>query len=133
MKQLPPQAIEQVADYFKALSEPTRLHLLSLLRERERSVGEMASLTGFTAANVSRHLSFLATQGLVDRQARGTSVYYRISDPAVYKLCDLVCGAVGARVERQARSAPLLQPAVPGGGPRSKPRPAGRRPGRTPD
>ena len=57
MEGLPPEALDQVAAYFQALSEPTRLQILNLLRSGERNVGELAQLCGFTAANVSRHLA----------------------------------------------------------------------------
>jgi len=100
MEGLPPQALDQVAAYFRALSEPTRLQILNLLRAGERNVGDLAQLTGYTSANVSRHLAFLMQQGLVGREARGTSVYYRIADASVYALCDLVCGSIARQHER---------------------------------
>lgn len=103
MKGLPPEALEQVAAYFQALAEPTRLLILNLLRERERNVGDIAQLTGFTAANVSRHLSLLAERGIVTRESRGTSVWYRIADPAIYALCDLVCGSLARNFAQVAR------------------------------
>ena len=103
MQDLPAQALEQVATYFQALSEPTRLRLLNLLREGERNVGELALACGYTAANVSRHLALLMQHGLVTRESRGTSVYYRIADASVYALCDLVCGNVARRLARDAR------------------------------
>ena len=109
MQGLPPEAIEQVAAYFQALSEPTRLHILNLLREGERNVGDLAQLTGYTSANVSRHLSFLMQQGLVDRESRGTAVYYRIADPSVYALCDLVCGSLAKQHERLAQGARIFK------------------------
>jgi len=102
MKGLPPEALEQVAAYFRALSEPTRLQILNLLRTGERSVGELAQLCGYTSANVSRHLAFLTQQGLVERESRGTSGYYRIADESVYALCDLVCGNIARQLERRA-------------------------------
>lgn len=102
MQDLPKEALEQVAAYFQTLSEPTRLMLLNLLRSGERNVGELAQLTGFTAANVSRHLALLTSHGLVARESRGTSVYYRIADASVYALCDLVCGNLARRFERAA-------------------------------
>lgn len=102
MQGLSDQALEQVAQYFNALSEPNRLRILNLLREGERNVGEIAQLCGSTAANVSRHLAMLAKHGLVVREARGTSVYYRIADPGIYQLCDLVCGSIARRFEAQA-------------------------------
>jgi DNA-binding transcriptional ArsR family regulator len=103
MQDLPPEAMEQVAAYFQALAEPTRLRILNLLREGERNVGEIAQLTGFTAANVSRHLSLLAERGIVTRESRGTSVWYRIADDSIYALCDLVCGSIARGYEQDAR------------------------------
>jgi DNA-binding transcriptional ArsR family regulator len=103
MKGLSPEALEQVAAYFQALSEPTRLRILNLLRERERNVGEIAQLTGFTAANVSRHLALLAERGIVTRESRGTSAWYRIADPSIYELCDLVCGSIARSFEQTLR------------------------------
>jgi DNA-binding transcriptional ArsR family regulator len=102
MEGLPPEALEQVAAYFQALSEPTRLQILNLLRSGERNVGELAQLCGYTAANISRHLAYLMQQGLVERESRGTAVYYRIADDSVYALCDLVCGNIARRLERTA-------------------------------
>jgi DNA-binding transcriptional ArsR family regulator len=103
MEGMPAEALTQVAAYFQALSEPTRLQILNFLRQGERSVGELASLCGYTAANISRHLAMLAQHGLVVRESRGTSVYYRIADPSIYELCDVVCGNVARQVERMAR------------------------------
>ena len=101
---MPPEALSEVAAYFQALSEPTRLQILNLLRQGECNVGELARLCGFTAANISRHLSLLTKRGLVARESRGTSVYYRIADQSVYALCDLVCGNIARGLERTAKS-----------------------------
>jgi DNA-binding transcriptional ArsR family regulator len=102
MQGLPPEALEQVASYFQALSEPTRLSILNLLRDGERNVGELAQLTGYTSANISRHLGVLVQHGLVARETRGTAVYCRIADDSVYALCDLVCGNIARQLERTA-------------------------------
>jgi DNA-binding transcriptional ArsR family regulator len=102
MEGLPPEAIQHVAAYFQALSEPTRLQILNLLRGGERNVGELAQLTGYTSANISRHLGVLVQHGLVARETRGTAVYCRIADDSVYALCDLVCGNISRQLERAA-------------------------------
>lgn len=103
MEGLPPEALTQVASYFQALSEPTRLQILNMLRGGERNVGELAQACGYTSANISRHLSLLMQHGLVERESRGTAVYYRIADESVYALCDLVCGSIARRLERGAQ------------------------------
>ena len=103
MKGMPPEALDQVAAYFQTLSEPTRLQILNFLREGERNVGELAQLCGYTSANVSRHLAMLTQRGLVVRESRGTSAYYRIADESVYALCDLVCGNIARQLERTSQ------------------------------
>ena len=108
MKNLTPEALQQVASYFQTLAEPTRLRILNFLRQGEHNVGDLAQLCGFTAANVSRHLSLMTQHGLVVRESRGTSVYYRISDPSVYALCDLVCDNIAKQLERSAKTRQAL-------------------------
>lgn len=97
-------AMEQVAQYFQALAEPTRLKILNVLRSGEKNVGEIQEACGnaTTTANISRHLATLAKHGLVARQSRGTSVYYRIADEGIYQLCDIVCGSITRRIGAQA-------------------------------
>ena len=102
MNGLPNEALTQVAAYFQALAEPTRLQILNYLREQERNVGELAQLCGYTSANISRHLTLLTQHGLVTRESRGNSAFYKIADPAVYALCDLVCGSIGRQLDRAA-------------------------------
>ena len=110
---LPPEALPHVAAYFQALSEPTRLHILSLLQSGEHSVGDLARLVGVSAANASRHLALLCQHGLIERQSRGNSVYYRIADPAVYALCELVCGSIGRRFKQmESQQAVFALPAA---------------------
>ncbi len=121
MEGLPPEALDQVASYFQALSEPTRLQILNLLRQGERNVGELAQACGYTSANISRHLSLLMQRGLVQREGRGTSVYYRIADDSVYGLCDLVCGNIARQFEKSAQERKVfLRSASAGGRARSR-------------
>lgn len=108
MKNLPPEALQQVASYFQTLAEPTRLRILNHLRQGEHNVGELAQLCGYTAANISRHLSLMTQQGFVARESRGTSVYYKIADVSVYALCDLVCDSIARQYERAAKSQQAL-------------------------
>lgn len=102
MEGLSTEALQQVAAYFQALAEPTRLQILNLLRDGELNVGELAQRCGYTSANISRHLAYLTRHGLVERESRGTSVFYRIADDSVYALCDLVCGNIARQLDLQA-------------------------------
>lgn len=93
--------MQAVARYFHVLSDPTRLTILNELRQNERNVGELAQICGYTAANISRHLSLLAQQGIVSRTSQGNSVYYRLTDSTVHELCDVVCGNIVKHLQQQ--------------------------------
>lgn len=103
------QALQVVAERFRLLGEPMRLKLLQALQDGEKTVTELVVLTGGGQANVSKHLSVLATAGVVGRRKEGLNVFYRIEDPSVYALCDTVCGALA--VQLQARQA-VIRPAL---------------------
>lgn len=102
MQALDDRALEHVADYFRALSEPIRLKLLNALRDGPRNVSELTALLNCSQANVSKHMTMLAKLGLVVRTSKGTSAYYEIGDPRTYQLCDLVCGQIAQRLVAQA-------------------------------
>lgn len=97
---LPPEALDYVAQYFRALSEPTRLRILNVLGAGEMSVGEIAERVNSSIANVSRHLSQMAECGLVVREQQGNSALYSVSDPAVDELCELVCNSIARRFDQ---------------------------------
>src|SRR5690606_23542276 len=101
----------QVATYFQTLAEPTRLQILNLLREQERSVGELARLCGYSSANISRHLALLTQRGFVKREMRGNSAFYTIDDPSVYALCDIVCDSIAQQFERTLEKRAAFAPA----------------------
>lgn len=100
---LPPEIIELVAERFRALAEPARLHLMQALRSGERTVGELVEATGFGTANVSKHLQLLHGTGFVSRRKDGLYVYYALADKSVFQLCDLMCGRLEAEMKARHR------------------------------
>lgn len=97
--QLTPEAAELIARRFRALSDPTRLRIINLLRSQEEaSVGEIAELVGGSQQNVSKHLSALHAEGFVTRTKRGTSSIYRIGDPGVHQICDGISAGIEAQL-----------------------------------
>lgn len=103
MKNLDDRALVHVAEYFRALSEPLRLKILNTLSGRPHNVGELTELLDSSQANVSKHLATLTRLGFVERVAQGTSAYYKIADPRVQQLCELVCGQMAQRFASQAQ------------------------------
>ncbi len=101
MIELNDQTADIVADRFRALGDATRLRILNALRAEEHTVGELVLETGLGQANVSKHLQTLHRQGFVERRKQGTRTIYRVDDPAVFELCDLVCGKIRDHLDRQ--------------------------------
>ncbi len=112
MENLDDRAIGEVAEFFSAFSVPMRLKILNALRHGERNVGELTAEFGCSQANISKHLAVLAQKGLIEKSARGTSAFYRIVDPRIFQLCDLVCVQVGQRFAQQAAMKDLFAGAV---------------------
>jgi len=91
-KALTPDQLRLIAERFKALAEPSRLEILNALKGGERTVTEILEVTGFGQANVSKHLQLLYSAGFVERRRDGVSMYYRLADNDVLRLCELMCG-----------------------------------------
>ena len=94
MAKMTPELMAIVAERFRVLGEPMRIRILDALRSRERTVNDLVAATGTTQANISKHLTLLHRLGFVARRKEGTHVFYRVEDPDVFSLCDLVCGCL---------------------------------------
>lgn len=110
-----PQALIPVAEYFKILSEVSRLQVLCSLQSGTKNVTEIMESTGLGQANVSKHLKILAQAGMVARTPQGTSVYYEIADPALFQICDLVCDRLAIRLEQQTQQLADIRPLAQSG------------------
>ncbi len=76
------------ADFFKALAHPLRISILDALREGELTVNEISQKFAVEAANASQQLAVLRHKNIVTARKEGSSVYYSVTDPAVFKLLD---------------------------------------------
>jgi DNA-binding transcriptional ArsR family regulator len=72
-----------LADYCHAISSPRRNLLIRILAERERTVGELAALTGFSFSNISQHLKVLRDKRIVSVDRAGSHATYRVAQPAL--------------------------------------------------
>ena len=66
------------AEIFSALADPTRLHIFEALREKPKSVGELAEGQPVSRPAVSQHLKVLQSAGLVSVKPAGTRRLYTI-------------------------------------------------------
>ena len=88
------------AEFCKAMAHPRRIHILRDLKSGEKTVTELAKLTGLPQANVSQHLAILRQFGLLSARRAGTYVYYAISDHRIVEACDLVRACIGSRLKK---------------------------------
>jgi rhodanese-related sulfurtransferase/predicted transcriptional regulator len=89
-----------------ALSSPTRIEFLELLAQAERSVEQLATLTGTSVANTSQHLQKLRQAGLIVGRKEGLYVFYRLAGDEVVGMLSAmsrVGEACVAEVERIVR------------------------------
>ena len=82
---LPADPVEPdlLAKYFRVLGDRTRLRILDLVRDGERSVGELAALLGEAQPKVSNHLACLRWCGFVETRREHRTIHYRLADERV--------------------------------------------------
>ena len=88
------------AEFCKGMAHPKRILILNILEDGEKSVNELAELTGIPQANLSQHLSKLRQLGLLQTRRDGPNVRYRISDMRIMEACDLVKKTIGDRLRK---------------------------------
>ncbi len=78
------------AEVCKSMANATRLKIMSLLREGEKSVEELRNRLGLNKANLSQHLAILRQRKILTARRAGLNVYYSIANPKMIKACDIL-------------------------------------------
>jgi len=84
---------EQIAPLLKALADPVRLRLMSMIASHnggEACVCELTDAFNLSQPTISHHLKVLYEVGLLDRSKRGVWVYYRARSEALARLAQLI-------------------------------------------
>ena len=87
--ELSQQYIQPLADVFKVLGDPTRLHILRVLMSQEVCVRDIADELGMGQSAVSHQLRILRDARLVQFRRDGKTVYYSLADAHVFTLLDV--------------------------------------------
>lgn len=77
------------AKLYRGFGDPSRLHILEVLRAGPLTVGEIVEATGLSQSNTSNHLACLRDCGLVVAEQQGRYVTYQLSDDRVGELLSL--------------------------------------------
>jgi ArsR family transcriptional regulator len=78
------------ANIFRALSHPTRIAILELLRDRELSARAIQKKLGLEQANLSQHLAILRSHQIVVNRKDGNQVFYSIRNPVLVQVLDIM-------------------------------------------
>ncbi|MEU4779732.1 metalloregulator ArsR/SmtB family transcription factor [Micromonospora sp. NPDC023633] len=84
---------DRLAGALKAIADPARLRLLSLIQsapEGEASVSDFTAPLCLSQPTVSHHLRILTEAGLLEREKRGVWAYYRLVPSAIAAIADLL-------------------------------------------
>lgn len=85
-------ALDQASEFLKALSGRSRLAILCHLWEGEKSVGELARLTGARDTSVSQQLALLRKDGIVVARREGQTLHYSIADEGATRVLETLHG-----------------------------------------
>lgn len=78
------------AELCKTMGNAARLQIVHVLREGPMRVSDIVETTGLAQAKVSQHLAILRAYGVVSTKREGRDVIYRIANPKLVRVCDLM-------------------------------------------
>ncbi|HLD42766.1 MAG TPA: metalloregulator ArsR/SmtB family transcription factor [Candidatus Nanoarchaeia archaeon] len=91
------------AEMCKVFSNSTRLEILNLLRDKERSVTELIEKTKLSQANISQHLSIMKSKGIVASSRKGKNIYYKLTNPKIIKAFDIIREVLTERLRQNGK------------------------------
>ena len=89
------------AELCKVFSNPTRLEILNLLRDKEMSVTELIEKTKLSQVNISQHLSIMKSKGIVISDRKGKNIYYRLTNTKIIKAFDIIREVLSERLRNR--------------------------------
>jgi ArsR family transcriptional regulator len=102
------EMIDLHARFCRGIGDPKRLLIIAALKDRERTVGQLAQVIGAAHANTSQHLSMMRDLGLVLARRVDSNVFYRLSDPRLAQVVDLL-----RSIQADRRNRPTAASSVP--------------------
>ena len=78
---------KQQAEFCKFMANPKRIEIITLLKDGEMCVEDIAEKMEINIPNVSQHLAVMKKKGIVDVRREGVKMYYRITSDKIFKAC----------------------------------------------
>jgi len=89
---------EVKAELFRILGHPVRVRILELLRDGERTVGDLQHELALDSSGTSQHLGVLRRNGVLESRRESTNVYYRVRDPRTFQLLEVAREIIGSNL-----------------------------------
>jgi len=92
----------QHAEMCQVFSHPTRLEIINVLREGDRTVTEIADLLEISMGNLSQHLAMMRERRILTNRKVGNQVYYRVTNSKLLKAFDLLREILLEQIEKDS-------------------------------
>ena len=83
------ETIEAIAELFKGFADPTRVHILSMLAEREQCVTDIAEAVELSQSAISHQLRILKQMQLIKFRREGKNILYSLADDHVKTILEM--------------------------------------------
>lgn len=96
----------------KSLAHPLRLAIVDRLNDGETAASELIADLGISKANLSKHISLLVRNGIVESRRNGRKLFYTLTDPKIHKACAIMRSILYKRLkegEKLASAIPRIE------------------------
>lgn len=93
-----------VGNVFKAMSHPTRVQIVKLLKDEPLCVCDILPQLESEQSNTSQHLAILRNQGILESRKEGSMVIYKIKSPEVLQMIELAENIILRQIEETKSS-----------------------------
>jgi len=99
---------ELQADVCKIFSNAKRMEIISTLKDREMSAGELLEKIVLSKANLSQHMAVLKAKGVILTRREGVNIYYRIANLKIIQACNLMREVLMEQIQEKGRIVNIL-------------------------
>jgi len=99
------EIFEMHAEFCRMIANSKRLMIIELLAKKEMSVNKIAQSLDLQQSNISQHLRVLRSQQIVDTRKDGQTVYYRLTNTRLAKVCSDIRSILLEGMEQRGRKA----------------------------
>ena len=92
--------VSDLAQLLKTIANDKRLHIVCLLHTGEKNVSELEQLVGLSQSALSQHLARLRREKIVTTRRDAQTIYYTLSNRAIYELLNCMCGILEADMHK---------------------------------